>query len=94
MPTVYVETYGCQMNVADTDLVLGLLERAGYARTTDPACADVILINKGELDKRMETAAHGIPAFKMKYRPSHLYNVKRDLIGHYNFLKGKTFDSM
>ena len=45
MPTVYVETYGCQMNVADTDLVLGLLERAGYERTTNPACADVILIN-------------------------------------------------
>jgi tRNA-2-methylthio-N6-dimethylallyladenosine synthase len=37
MPTVYVETYGCQMNVADTDMVLGLLAQAGYARTEDPA---------------------------------------------------------
>jgi tRNA-2-methylthio-N6-dimethylallyladenosine synthase len=45
MPTVYIETYGCQMNVADTDMVLGLLAQAGYARTEDPAGADVILIN-------------------------------------------------
>jgi tRNA-2-methylthio-N6-dimethylallyladenosine synthase len=45
MPTVYVETYGCQMNVADTEMVLGLLERAGYDRARDPASADVILIN-------------------------------------------------
>ena len=45
MPAVYVETYGCQMNVADTDMVLGLLARAGYARTLDPADADVILLN-------------------------------------------------
>jgi tRNA-2-methylthio-N6-dimethylallyladenosine synthase len=45
MPTVYVETYGCQMNMADTDMVLGLLAMAGYARTDDPAGADVILIN-------------------------------------------------
>ena len=41
----YVETYGCQMNVADTEMVLGLLQGAGYARTHDPAVADVILIN-------------------------------------------------
>jgi len=41
----YVETYGCQMNVADTEIVLGLLQAAGYQRTRDPAKADVILIN-------------------------------------------------
>ena len=29
----YVETYGCQMNVADTEIVLGLLQGAGYQRT-------------------------------------------------------------
>jgi tRNA-2-methylthio-N6-dimethylallyladenosine synthase len=41
----YVETYGCQMNLADTEMVLGLLQGAGYERTPDPAAADVILIN-------------------------------------------------
>jgi tRNA-2-methylthio-N6-dimethylallyladenosine synthase len=33
------------MNVADTEMVLGLLQGAGYCRTQDPAAADVILIN-------------------------------------------------
>lgn len=42
---VYVETYGCQMNVADTELLLGLLEREGYAPTENPAVADVLLVN-------------------------------------------------
>jgi tRNA-2-methylthio-N6-dimethylallyladenosine synthase len=41
----YVETYGCQMNVADTDLILGQLGRGGYGRTDDPAAADLILLN-------------------------------------------------
>ena len=41
----YVETYGCQMNVADTEMVLGLLHAAGYARTEDPTRADLILLN-------------------------------------------------
>jgi tRNA-2-methylthio-N6-dimethylallyladenosine synthase len=39
---VYIETYGCQMNVADTDMALGLLHADGYARTEDPARADLI----------------------------------------------------
>ena len=42
---VYIETYGCQMNVADTELMLGILGRAGYEQTTDPADADVMLVN-------------------------------------------------
>src|SRR3954454_13613690 len=41
----YVETYGCQMNVADTEMVLGMLHGAGYARTEDPTRADLILLN-------------------------------------------------
>ena len=50
----YVETYGCQMNVADTDLMLGLLHRGGYARTDDPARADVILINTCAVREKAE----------------------------------------
>jgi tRNA-2-methylthio-N6-dimethylallyladenosine synthase len=50
----YVETYGCQMNVADTDLVLGLLGGAGFGRTDDPARADVILINTCAVRERAE----------------------------------------
>jgi len=45
MPRIYIETYGCQMNVADAELVLGVLAREGYVRTTDPGEADVTLVN-------------------------------------------------
>jgi tRNA-2-methylthio-N6-dimethylallyladenosine synthase len=45
MPHVYIETYGCQMNVSDSELLLGVLARDGYVRTDDPAVADVLLVN-------------------------------------------------
>jgi tRNA-2-methylthio-N6-dimethylallyladenosine synthase len=45
MKRVYIETYGCQMNVADSELMFGLLSRAGYVRAEDPAEADVMLVN-------------------------------------------------
>ncbi|PYP80555.1 MAG: tRNA (N6-isopentenyl adenosine(37)-C2)-methylthiotransferase MiaB [Gemmatimonadetes bacterium] len=44
-PTVYVETYGCQMNVSDSELMLGKLADAGYAPVDKPEGADVILVN-------------------------------------------------
>src|SRR5437763_1757036 len=50
----YVETYGCQMNVADSDMVLGLLHRDGYARTDDVASADLILINTCAVREKAE----------------------------------------
>ena len=44
-PRVYIETYGCQMNVADTELMLGVLGKEGYEPTDDPASADLMLVN-------------------------------------------------
>src|SRR6188508_959684 len=44
-PTVYVETYGCQMNVSDSELMLGKLASAGYTPVDRPEGADVILVN-------------------------------------------------
>ncbi|TFH25515.1 MAG: tRNA (N6-isopentenyl adenosine(37)-C2)-methylthiotransferase MiaB [Myxococcales bacterium] len=41
----YVETYGCQMNVADSELIGGVLGRVGYRATDTPELADVILLN-------------------------------------------------
>ncbi len=43
--TVYIETYGCQMNVADTELMLGALGRDGYVQVDTPAGADLMLVN-------------------------------------------------
>jgi tRNA-2-methylthio-N6-dimethylallyladenosine synthase len=50
----YVETYGCQMNVADTEMVLGMLHAAGYGRTEDPARADLILLNTCAVREKAE----------------------------------------
>ncbi|MGH7620012.1 MAG: tRNA (N6-isopentenyl adenosine(37)-C2)-methylthiotransferase MiaB [Gemmatimonadaceae bacterium] len=43
--TVYVETYGCQMNVSDSELMLGKLAAHGYDVVDVPDGADVILVN-------------------------------------------------
>ena len=40
-----IETYGCQMNVHDSERMAGLLEQAGYEATEDDGDADVIVIN-------------------------------------------------
>src|SRR4026209_2859339 len=42
---VYIETYGCQMNVADSELMFGVLGRDGYVRAQTPEDADVMLVN-------------------------------------------------
>ncbi len=44
-PTVYIETYGCQMNVSDSELMLGNLAAHGYDPVDSPDGADVILVN-------------------------------------------------
>jgi len=41
----YIETYGCQMNEADSEIVAGMLERATYQATREPEEADIILVN-------------------------------------------------
>lgn len=45
MKKVYIETYGCQMNVNDTEVVFSILADAGYERTENIAEADVIMAN-------------------------------------------------
>jgi tRNA-2-methylthio-N6-dimethylallyladenosine synthase len=42
---VYIETYGCQMNVADSEVVISILSRAGYEPTENIKEAGLILIN-------------------------------------------------
>jgi tRNA-2-methylthio-N6-dimethylallyladenosine synthase len=44
-PTVYIETYGCQMNVSDSELMLGKLTAQGYEAVEQPDGADLILVN-------------------------------------------------
>lgn len=43
--TVHIETFGCQMNELDSELVVGQLRALGYRLSTDPNAADVVLYN-------------------------------------------------
>jgi len=45
MKRVYLETYGCQMNEADSELIAGVLEHAGLEIVPRPEDADVLLLN-------------------------------------------------
>ena len=67
-PLVYVETYGCQMNVADSDLLLGVLGEAGYRRAGSPDAADLIVLNtcavREKAEERVLARANELGALK------------------------------
>ena len=50
----FIETYGCQMNVHDSERMAGLLEQAGYESTAEPRDADVVIINTCSVRERAE----------------------------------------
>ena len=55
MPKYYIETYGCQMNLADSDVVNSILMESGYAYISHPEKADVILINTCAIRENAES---------------------------------------
>lgn len=57
--SVYIETYGCQMNLADTEIVLGILKKQGYNVTDKPDNADVILLNTCSIRDNAEQRIYG-----------------------------------
>ena len=74
----FLETYGCQMNVADSELVAGLLEAAGYLRTPRANKAQVILLNTCAIREKAEETVHnrlGQLAHLKKADPSVLIGV-------------------
>ena len=56
---VYIETYGCQMNKLDSEIVQAILESDGYHVTSDMAEADIILLNTCGVRENAETRIHG-----------------------------------
>ncbi|MFA3784033.1 tRNA (N6-isopentenyl adenosine(37)-C2)-methylthiotransferase MiaB [Melioribacteraceae bacterium 4301-Me] len=56
---VYIETYGCQMNFADTELVMGILDSKGYQITKDINEANIILLNTCSIRDNAEQRIHG-----------------------------------
>ena len=67
---VFIETYGCQMNVSDTELMMGVLRRAGFRRAPRVEDADVVLLNTCAIRERAEERVVG--------RLSQLSRVKRE----------------
>ena len=49
-----IETFGCQMNVHDSERMAGLLEQAGFEATADAADADLVVINTCSVRERAE----------------------------------------
>src|ERR1700681_260160 len=68
--TYQVRTYGCQMNVHDSERLGGLLEAAGYERATDGADADVVVFNTCAVRENADNKLYG--------NLSHLAPRKRD----------------
>ena len=60
--------------------------REHFSRLRD---AHAIIVNKGAPGKDTVLPAVGIPTFRAQYKPVHLYDMKNDLVCHYNFLNGK-----
>ncbi|MBK7934392.1 MAG: tRNA (N6-isopentenyl adenosine(37)-C2)-methylthiotransferase MiaB [Acidobacteria bacterium] len=54
MKKVYLETYGCQMNVSDSERVATALGRDGFEMTVDELSADVILLNTCSVREKAE----------------------------------------
>ena len=88
-PRVYIETYGCQMNVADSDLLLGILADAGYRRAERPDDAQLLVLNtcavREKAEERVLARANELGALKRR-RPGVVLAVVGCMAEH---LKGK-----
>ena len=54
----YIETYGCQMNVYDSELVGSMLNKCGYQLTNDITLADAIFLNTCAIREKAEETVH------------------------------------
>lgn len=69
----YIETYGCQMNIGDSELMAGALASRGYVRVDSPDLADVIVVNTCAIREHAEKRVFG--------RIGQLQQVRRDRPG-------------
>ena len=69
MKKIYIETYGCQMNVNDSEVILSIMEKAGYRRTESIEEADLILANTCSIRENAEQRVWGrIDVFRLQKR--------------------------
>src|SRR5512142_1787102 len=69
MKRVYIETYGCQMNVADSEIVSSIFHENGFTLTQEIDSADVILLNTCSVRDNAEERVH--------HRLKHLRHYKK-----------------
>ena len=73
MKKVFVQTFGCQMNVYDTGKINALLGKDGYTPTEQMGDADIIIVNTCSIREKPELKLHSFlgDALKIKrIRPS------------------------
>ena len=54
----YIETLGCQMNVADSELIIAMLNNEGFIMSDTPQNSDLIFINTCSIRERAEEKVH------------------------------------
>jgi len=59
MKKIYIRTFGCQMNVRDSEVMAGQLEKEGFKLVDKPALADIALVNTCSVRKHAEDRAYG-----------------------------------
>lgn len=59
MKKLFIETYGCQMNVADSEVVASIMQMAGYELCENEAEADAIFLNTCSIRENAENKIYG-----------------------------------
>jgi tRNA-2-methylthio-N6-dimethylallyladenosine synthase len=76
MKTFYIETFGCQMNVHDSEKVIGTLVSEGYRQVERPEDAELILYNTCSIrDKAEQKVFHRLQQFKKEHAKGKIFGV-------------------
>ena len=68
--TYQIRTYGCQMNVHDSERLAGLLEEAGYRRAAPDGTPDVVVFNTCAVGRTRTTGSTGTSVTSARRRPA------------------------
>lgn len=76
---LYIETYGCQMNVADSEVVAAIMEMAGYSLTDTIDNADAVLLNtcsiRDNAEQKIVSRLQALNALRRKSKPNLIIGV-------------------